>query len=87
MSETIAETPVEIVEPGEEQETVRELNALDRCDTCSAAALFIAIKGDAPSDLLFCGHHARKHSDALTEQGWNLHGDENALTLAKARRE
>lgn len=87
MSETIAETPVETTETVEEQETVRALNALDRCDTCSAAALFLATKEGAPSDLLFCGHHARKHSVVLGKQGWTLHGDENALTLAKARRE
>jgi hypothetical protein len=39
------------------------LTALDRCDRCGAQALVRAV---LPSgDLLFCGHHARKHSEAL----------------------
>lgn len=39
------------------------LTALDRCDRCGAQALVRATL--AHGDLLFCGHHARQHSEAL----------------------
>lgn len=42
---------------------VQELTALDRCDSCSAAAQVRATLMNG--DLLFCGHHARKHKDKL----------------------
>ena len=34
------------------------LNALDRCDSCSAQA-YVQVKGST-GDLLFCGHHYDK---------------------------
>lgn len=39
------------------------LTALDRCDRCGAQAVVRATF--APGDLLFCGHHARQHAEAL----------------------
>ena len=39
------------------------LTALDRCDRCGAQALVRATL--AHGDLLFCGHHARQHAEAL----------------------
>jgi hypothetical protein len=39
------------------------LTALDRCDRCGAQALVRATL--AHGELLFCGHHARQHADAL----------------------
>ncbi|MFP5220350.1 MAG: hypothetical protein ACLGIG_11580 [Actinomycetes bacterium] len=43
--------------------TPAALTALDRCDRCGAQALVRAV---LPSgELLFCGHHARKHAEAL----------------------
>src|SRR6266508_4441906 len=43
-----------------------ELTRADRCDRCGAAA---RVRAKLPSggELLFCGHHARKHSDRLAE--------------------
>lgn len=41
----------------------RELKAIDRCDVCGAKAWVRAVLGG--SELLFCGHHANKHIDAL----------------------
>jgi phage FluMu protein gp41 len=41
----------------------RELTAQDRCDACSAAARVVATL--LSGELMFCGHHARKHSDKL----------------------
>lgn len=42
------------------------LTAADRCDRCGAAALFRAVL-QSGSELLFCGHHARKHETRLRE--------------------
>jgi recombinational DNA repair protein (RecF pathway) len=39
--------------------------ALDRCDRCGAQATSRAVL--ARGELLFCGHHARKHADALAK--------------------
>lgn len=39
------------------------LTALDRCDRCGAQALVRATL--AHGELLFCGHHARQHAEAL----------------------
>jgi len=40
------------------------LTRLDRCDRCGAAALLRAVLATG-GELLFCGHHARKHGPAL----------------------
>jgi hypothetical protein len=44
-----------------------ELRVADRCDQCGAQAFLVARMSS--SDLLFCGHHAARHLEALTEQG------------------
>ena len=50
------------------------LTALDRCDRCGAQA---RVRATLPGggDLLFCGHHARLHSDALTKVALTVEGD------------
>lgn len=50
------------------------LTALDRCDGCSAQAYHVAKKSGF-SNLLFCGHHLRKHEDALLNQDWIIYSD------------
>ena len=40
------------------------LTATDRCDRCGAAA-YVRVVLTAGGELLFCGHHARKHLDVL----------------------
>jgi hypothetical protein len=40
------------------------LTALDRCDRCGAQA-YVRVTLEAGGELFFCGHHARKHADAL----------------------
>lgn len=49
-----------------------ELTAADRCDRCGAAA---AVRAVLPTggELLFCGHHARAHSDRLEQMAAVLH--------------
>ncbi|WP_035812468.1 DUF7455 domain-containing protein [Jiangella gansuensis] len=39
------------------------LNAVDRCDSCGAQAYIRVVLSEG--DLLFCGHHGRRHEDKL----------------------
>lgn len=41
------------------------LTALDRCDSCSAAAKVRVHMNESGLELLFCGHHMKKNQDAL----------------------
>lgn len=50
--------------------TNRTLNALDRCDRCSAHAYTIVTKGEY--ELLFCGHHGKKYEPTLVGRGWEV---------------
>lgn len=49
------------------------LTTADRCDRCGAAAMMRAILPSG-SELLFCGHHARKHENRLRELAARLQG-------------
>jgi hypothetical protein len=49
------------------------LRAEHRCDACGAPARARAFRDYPTSGLLFCGHHADRHAEALTAQGWTLH--------------
>lgn len=40
------------------------LTASDRCDRCGAQA-YVRVTLTSGGELLFCGHHARKHLPAL----------------------
>lgn len=57
----------------------RELTALDRCDTCSAAALVIATLLNG--ELMFCGHHGREYKDILTSKSLKVYDPEGVLGL------
>lgn len=46
------------------------LTALDRCDRCGAQALVRAVLPHG--ELLFCGHHARQHDQALRQVAVHL---------------
>lgn len=48
------------------------LTASDRCDRCGAAATTRAVLSSG-GELLFCGHHARKHQTRLRELSAELH--------------
>jgi ribosomal protein S14 len=49
------------------------LNALDRCDRCSAQAFSVYYKGD--QELMFCRHHIREFNRALEDSGWQAQFD------------
>ena len=55
----------------------RELTALDRCDSCTAAAKVIAtfLNGE----LFFCGHHARESVTALKNKALEVYDPEGEL--------
>lgn len=40
------------------------LTAEDRCDRCGAQA-YLRVELASGGELLFCGHHAREHGDAI----------------------
>jgi len=44
--------------------TPSPLTASDRCDRCGAQA-YVRVVLTSGGELLFCGHHARKHLPAL----------------------
>jgi hypothetical protein len=48
------------------------LTRLDRCDRCGAAAKLRAVLPSG-GELLFCGHHARRHGPQLAEMDAALH--------------
>lgn len=50
------------------------LTAFDRCDRCGAAATTRAVLPSG-GELLFCGHHARKHEVRLRELSADLQVD------------
>ena len=49
----------------------RDITALDRCDSCGAQAKVIVtfLNGE----LMFCGHHARGLSTALTNKSISIY--------------
>lgn len=53
---------------------MREFLAIERCDGCGAQARHAATK-PGRVELLFCGHHYRKHRDALLDQYWTIESD------------
>jgi hypothetical protein len=55
----------------------RELTALDRCDSCSAAAKVVATLLNG--ELMFCGHHARELKDGLMKKAAELYDPEGEL--------
>ncbi|ODU02558.1 MAG: hypothetical protein ABS81_17245 [Pseudonocardia sp. SCN 72-86] len=49
----------------------RPLTRADRCDACGAAAR-VRVVLPTDGELLFCGHHARRHAPRLREIGAEL---------------
>lgn len=56
----------------------RPLTGLDRCDSCGAQAYVRVALND--SELLFCGHHARKHEAKLRPIASLWHDETDKLT-------
>lgn len=57
----------------------RKLTLQDRCDSCGAAARIVATL--VSGELLFCGHHGRKFSQALVSQSVQVYDPEGEINL------
>jgi hypothetical protein len=57
------------------------LQLADRCDSCGAQA-FVAVQLDgAAAELLFCGHHYRRHESALAINGARVHDERSKINV------
>jgi hypothetical protein len=54
------------------------LTAMDRCDRCGAQA-YLRVHLASGSELLFCAHHAREHSEKLKMIAVNVHDETSKL--------
>lgn len=57
--------------------TTEPLTAADRCDRCSAQAYVRVVLEHG--ELLFCGHHARAHSDAFADVATSIQDETDRL--------
>lgn len=57
---------------------VATLKAVDRCDSCGAQAYIRAVMPGG-SELLFCGHHGRRHEAKLRPLTAEWHDETNRL--------
>ena len=53
------------------------LTAADRCDRCGAQAYVRVVL--ATGELLFCAHHARRHTDAFSGVAVHVHDETDRL--------
>ena len=75
-TQTAAPTPTETV-------TEFRLTAMDRCDSCGAAA-YIAAEVNG-TELLYCAHHGRKYEEQLRKVATTWH-DESVRLLEEQTR-
>ncbi|MGO1509787.1 MAG: DUF7455 domain-containing protein [Actinomycetaceae bacterium] len=62
--------------------TAPQLTAADRCDACGAQAYVrVTLRS---GELLFCAHHARKHSEKLDEVATDILDESDRLLQADA---
>ena len=54
------------------------LTAADRCDRCGAQA-YVRVVLPSGSELLFCAHHGREHSEALSKVHAAVHDESGRL--------
>ena len=59
------------------------LTAADRCDRCGAQA-YVRVVLAGGGELLFCAHHARKHSDRLAEVAAEIYDETSRLASTPA---
>lgn len=71
---TLEQTHTEVPEAAD-----RPITGLDRCDSCGAQAYVRVEVGG--SELLFCGHHARKHEAKLRPIAATWHDETHRLTV------
>lgn len=57
--------------------TTSPLTAADRCDRCGAQAYVRVVL--PTGELLFCGHHARRHADAFSDVAVHVQDETDRL--------
>ena len=57
----------------------KPLTALDVCDRCGAQAYVRVLLANG-GELLFCGHHAHKHAEALAKVAVDIQDESNRLS-------
>jgi hypothetical protein len=62
---------------------VSPLKAVDRCDSCGAQAYIRAVLPGG-NELLFCGHHGRRHEPKLRPLAVEWHDETDRLLVAPA---
>ncbi len=60
------------------------LTAADRCDRCGVQA-YLRVVLTGGGELLFCAHHGREHSQALTAAAATIHDESDRLAQTPAR--
>lgn len=60
----------------------KPLTAADVCDRCGARA-YVRVLLPGPAELLFCAHHARKHSEALAKVAVEIQDETKLLSGGK----
>jgi hypothetical protein len=60
----------------------KPLTAADVCDRCGARA-YVRVLLPGPAELLFCAHHARKHSEALAKIAVEIQDETKLLSGSK----
>lgn len=55
------------------------LTAADRCDRCGAQA-YLRVTLASGGELLFCAHHARKHSDKLKQVALRIQDETDRIS-------
>ena len=58
------------------------LTAVDRCDRCGAQA-YLRVTLNSGGELLFCGHHAKKHEAKLRPMAEVWHDETSRLVDAR----
>lgn len=59
------------------------ITAADRCDRCGAGAYFRVVLRSG-GELLFCGHHARQHLDAVRPYAERIDDETDRLTAERS---
>lgn len=78
-------TPVPDTRMGEEVRNTmtstfaEPLTTADRCDRCGAQA-YLRVTLTTGGELLFCAHHAKAHSDKLSQVALSIQDETNRLS-------
>lgn len=64
-------------EKNSEKSTEKVLKIADRCDSCGAQA-FVLVKM-LSGELMFCGHHYKKHQEKLNSESYEIIDERDSI--------